>query len=85
MWINPNHLKEAAEKAQKPNAGYWWHFWLAMKEFFFLFGLCIGSLIHALIPAVLDFKLLEWRVNRLKTLKRELPDDPVLKRIHFDD
>jgi len=54
-------------------------------EFFFLVFVCIGSLIHAIFPWVLDFKLLEWRLNRLKTLKKKLPDDPQLKKVHFDD
>ena len=35
-WLNPKHLKEAKTKAGKPTAGYWWHFGLAIKEFFFL-------------------------------------------------
>jgi len=85
MWINKTHLTEAASNAQKPNAGYWWHFILAMKEFFFLLAVTIGSLIHAIFPWVLDFKLLEWRINRLKSLKQKLPDDPQLKKVHFDD
>jgi hypothetical protein len=85
MWFNPNHLAEAKTKAGRDNAGYWWHFRLAMEEFFFLLFVTIGSLIHAIFPWVLDFKLLEWRINRLKVLKAKLPDDPQLKRIHFDD
>jgi hypothetical protein len=47
--------------------------------------MCIGSLIHAFVPWTLDFKLLEARVNRLKMLKKKLPDDPTLQRIHFDE
>ena len=85
MWYNPKHLKEAKIKAGKPNAGYWWHFHLAIKEFLFLFLVCIGSLVQAIFPWVLDFKLLEWRINRLKELKRKLPDDPQLQKVHFDD
>lgn len=85
MWFNPNHLKDAKIKARKDNAGYWWHFRLAMKEFFFLLFLTIASLVHAFFPWVLDFKLLEWRINRLKFLKTKLPDDPQLERIHFNE
>ena len=85
MWVNPNHLEEAKIKANRPDAGYWWHFWLAMSEFFFLIGVTVGSLIHAVFPWVLDFKLLEWRLARLKLLKKKLPEDPQLKKVHFDD
>jgi len=56
-----------------------------MAEFFFLLGVTIGSLIHAIFPWVLDFKLLEWRINRLKELKKKLPDDPQLKKVKFDE
>jgi len=65
--------------------GYWWHWVLAMKEAHFLFWIFLGSVVHAFIPWVLDFKLLEWRINRLKTLKQKLPDDPQLKKVHFDE
>ena len=37
------------------------------------------------IEKILDFKLLEWRINRLKELKKKLPDDPQLKKVKFDD
>lgn len=84
-WINPKHLQEAKTAAQKPHAGYFWHLKLALAEFFFLFAIAIGSLIHAIFPWVLDFKLLEWRINRLRVLKEKLPDDPQLKKVHFDD
>lgn len=88
IWFNANHLSEARNAAQKENSiarGYFWHFELAIKEFFFLLFVCIGSLIHAFFPWFLDFKLLEWRINRLKTLKRKLPNDPQLSKVHFDD
>lgn len=85
MWINLKHLKEAKTKSDRCNGGYFWHFVLAIKEFFFLLLICIGSLIHAFFPWVLDFKLLEWRIARLKYLKKELPNDPQLKKIHFDE
>ena len=85
MWVNWKHLNEAKTKAGRPAARYFWHFKLALNEFFFLLFVCIGSLIHAFFPWVLDFKLLEWRINRLKELKKKLPDDPQLKKVKFDD
>lgn len=85
MWINWKHLQEAKNKAGREDAGYFWHFVLAIKEFFFLLFVCAGSLVHAFFPWLLDFKLLEWRIARLKQLKKELPEDPQLKKVHFDD
>jgi hypothetical protein len=83
--FNWKHLQQAKQKAGKPDAGYWWHFRLAIEEFFFLLVVTIGSLIHAIFPWVLDFKLLEMRINRLKHLKEKLPDDELLKKVHFDE
>ena len=57
MWYNPNHLREAKSKAGRPDAGYWWHFRLAIGEFFFLFAICIGSLLNS--------ELLEQNVKAL--------------------
>lgn len=83
--FNWKHLQQAKEKAGRPDAGYWWHFRLAIEEFFFLLIVTIGSLIHAIFPWVLDFKLLEMRIQRLKYLKEKLPDDELLKKVHFDE
>ena len=58
MWFNWKHLIEAKTKAGRPDAGYFWHFKLAIGEFFFLLVVTVGSLIHAIFPWVLDFKLL---------------------------
>ena len=48
MWYNWKHLHEAKEKAGKPNAGYFWHFKLAINEFFFLLLVCINSKVKPL-------------------------------------
>lgn len=82
--FNRHHLSEA-KLAAETNGGYWWHWKLAMREALFLFLVMIGSIIHAFIPWVLDFKLLEWRINRLKTLKTKLPEDPQLMKVQFDE
>lgn len=85
MWFNLNHLKEANQKAGTPNSGYWRHFLLAISEFLFLLMVAIASLIHAFFPWVFNFKLLEWRILRLKYLKEKLPNDELLKKVKFDD
>ena len=83
LW-NPHHLADASKIAGR-QPSYWWHFKLAMGESFFLFVMFIGSVIHAFIPQLMDFKLLEARINRLKHLKKQLPNDEQLKRIEFID
>ena len=82
--FNRHHLSEAKQAADN-QGGYWWHWKLAMKEALFLFAVMLGSIIHAFIPWVLDFKLLEWRIARLKTLKEKLPEDPQLMKVTFDE
>ena len=82
--FNRHHLFEA-KNAANVGGGYWWHWKLAMKEALFLFIVMIGSVIHAFIPWILDFKLLELRINRLKLLKDKLPNDEQLAKVHFDE
>ena len=84
MWFNSKHLEEASQ-ASKQRLGYFKHAILSIKEAGFCLLMALGSLIHAIFPWVLDFKLIEWRVNRLKSLKHKFPDDPILKKVHFDE
>ena len=87
-WFNSQHLQQASAYAgrQKNNliVNYLWHFALSMSEAVKLLFLLLGSVVHAIFPWVLNFKLLEWRVNALETLKNNFPNDPILKKINFD-
>jgi hypothetical protein len=89
VWFNKSHLKEAAEygeiKGKNILIRYFWHFKLSILEAFKLFMLCMGSIIHAFFPCILNFKLLEWRISMLKDLKKKLPNDPALKKVDFLD
>jgi hypothetical protein len=88
-WFNKKHLEEASKygeiKGSNPVTQYLWHFKLSMTEAFKLFGLFLGSIIHAVFPWILNFKLLEWRISMLKDLKKKLPSDPNLKKVNFLD
>jgi len=84
MWFNINHLRDASASA-KEKLTYAKHFMLSFNEFLFCFVIAIFSLLHAVFPWTFDFKLIEWRVNRLKKLKKKFPDDPVLKKVKFED
>jgi hypothetical protein len=84
MWFNGKHLEDASIASSK-KLGYFSHLVISLEESIFCLLMTLGSIIHALFPWVLDFKLIEWRVNRLKSLKHKFPDDPILKKVHFDD
>lgn len=86
--MNFKHLQIAKEYAGITYTGiklYFWHLWLAVAEAGFLFLLSIASVIHGFFPFLYDFDLLTHRINRLKLLKKKLPNDPQLKRIEFKD
>jgi hypothetical protein len=89
VWFNKNHLEDAAEYGKLPGSNpvsrYFWHFKLAIVEAIKLFGLFLGSVIHAIFPWIFNFKLLEWRISMLRDLKRKLPNDPNLKKVNFLD
>jgi hypothetical protein len=86
-WFNSQHLQQASQYANRqsnsPVLNYFWHFALSMAEAGKLFFLSLGSIVHAIFPWVLNFKLLEWRVKSLETLKNKFPNDPTLKKINF--
>jgi hypothetical protein len=83
MWFNRKHLSDASESSGK-KLNYFSHLIISLREFFFCLAIAFGSLLHAIFPWFLNFKLIEWRVNRLKELKRKFPKDPVLKNVRFD-
>lgn len=88
MMYDPDHLSKAATASGKKMSrigSYLWHWRLAMSESCFLVIMAIGSVIHAFFPFLLSFKLLEIRIERLKTLKKQLPNDERLQRIKFDE
>jgi hypothetical protein len=84
MLFNRNHLKDASE-ASNQSMGYAKHFLIAFTEFGFCFLIAIGSLLHAIVPWMFNFKLIEWRVKRLKYLKKKFPQDPILQKVEFHD
>ena len=84
MWFNLNHLNGASD-ASGTKMNYFTHLLVSLRESAFCLLMSIGSLVHAFIPWVLDFKLIEWRTNRLKELKKKFPNDPVLKNVEFNE
>jgi hypothetical protein len=86
--VNFKHLQQAKLYAKSSLTGfklYWWHAKLSLGEAYWLFIWFIGSVIHGIFPFLIDFDLLIARVNRLKYLKSQLPDDPRMKKVEFLD
>ena len=85
--FNFKHLKIASSYANLSNKSalykYCWHFLLSMQQAIFLAVICVFSIVHAFIPWVFDFKLLEWRIQELRKLKESLPNDPQLTKVDF--
>ena len=68
-WINLNHLREAG-------ASYVGHMVTSLEQALIQFLLMIGSIIHAIFPFLLDFKLLSVVINQAIKLHRFVPDHP---------
>jgi len=84
---NSNHLAEAeivkSRALKNEEGGYWWHAKLAFKEAGFSLLMSVGWFLHALLPWLFDFKLLEAQVDRLRMISRILPDLPLFKKVKF--
>lgn len=82
--IDFKHLSKAVRSSnQNIKFPYFWHFKVAITEAISLQLLAIASLIHAFLPWLFEFKLLELQLNRIKVLKNQLPNDERLKNIEF--
>jgi hypothetical protein len=83
------HLKIAAQYANKENKNivyvYFWHLVLSLGQAMFLFILSLLSVVHAVFPFLLDFQLLQWRIDELRNLKNTLPNDPLLDKVEFKE
>ncbi len=86
MWYD-NHLKEAA-KYSRTNTGFLFYFkhmfWaLHMAVVFIIWA--VAMVLHAFIPQLFGFTVLQKVVNFIKQMKQDHPDDPILSKIRFDD
>jgi len=86
MWYD-NHLKEAA-KYSRTTTGFMFYFkhmfWaLHMAVVFIIWA--VAMVLHAFIPQLFGFTVLQKVVNFIKQMKQEHPDDPILSKIRFDD
>jgi hypothetical protein len=64
---------------------YFKHMWWALHSAFLLMFWSILMLIHAVIPQFVGFYVIEKLVSYLKHLKEIHPEDPLLKKVTFDE
>jgi len=86
MWFK-NHLSEAATYSRTRNSFlfYFTHMFWAIKFAMLLFVWALLMLIHAIVPQMIGFTVLEKLVEFLKIMKKQHPDDPTLSKIEFND
>lgn len=85
-WWKLNHLRSAQDLSKDGKRSPWYisyciHFWVGIREFVVLALLAIASLLHALVPPLFHFKLLEILVNRTIGMHGFLPQHPVWKKL----
>lgn len=86
MWFN-NHLKEAAfySRTKTGVKFYFTHMFWAIHLACLLFAWSLLMILHAIVPQLVGFVVVQKLINLLKTLKDKHPDDPLLKKINFDN
>jgi len=89
MIIDFKHLDSStrASKQQFRNGvhKYLWHWWFAMREAVMLFWLAIKSVIHAFLPFLYGWSLLEEHVRMLKYTKSKVPGNKTMRKVHFKE
>ena len=85
--IESDHLQKAKEYSRITSSRWFYlvHFFWAIHLAFLLFIWSILMVIHAFIPQLVGFYVIEKIVNYIKELKRKHPDDPILNKINFTD
>ena len=85
MWFK-NHLSDAA-KYSRTTSGlkfYFTHMFWAIKFALLLFVWSLAMFAHAIVPQVIGFTVLAKLIEFIKKMKEQHPDDPMLKKIHFE-
>jgi len=84
-----DHLNQSTKVSGKEYKNfihkYLWHWGFAMKEAVMLFWLAIKSVIHAFLPFLYGWSLLEEHVRMLKYTKSKVPNNATMKKVHFKE
>ena len=87
MKLYKNHLKEAAlySRTKTGVKFYFIHMIWAIHLASLLFVWSLLMIVHAIVPQLVGFVVIDKMINLLKTLKAKHPDDPILSKIKFDE
>ena len=80
-----NHLQKAREYSllSKSKFFYFKHMYWALHLSFTLFVWAILMLVHAFLPQLVGFYVIEKMIAYILKLKQSHPEDPLLKCIQF--
>lgn len=87
MKLYKDHLSKAREYSRLPVSKWFYfkHLVWGIKFAFVLLTWSIAMFIHAFIPQLVGFTVLERLVGFLKYMQEQHPDDPLLKKIKFEE
>ena len=84
-WFNKSHLRvaEMLNGGEKQNAVklYFVHMGIGLREAGKQFIMCLLSIVHAIFPWIINFKLLEMVINQTIGLYKFLPQHPDWKKL----
>jgi hypothetical protein len=84
-WVNWQHLRtaETLNGDQKKNivSVYFVHLGIGLREAARQFIMCMLSIVHAIFPWFINFKLLEMVISQSMVLHRFLPQHPDWKKL----
>lgn len=83
--FEPNHLSKAREYSLLPTSRlfYFKHMYWALHLSATLFCWSVLMLIHAVVPQLVGFYVINKMVDYIIKLKEAHPEDPILKCIQF--
>jgi hypothetical protein len=82
-----DHLEEARKNSNLPKSNFFYfkHMWWALHSSFLFLFWSVLMLIHALVPPFVGFYVIQKLVSYVKHLKTIHPEDPLLKKVTFDE
>lgn len=86
MKLHKDHLKQAAKYSRTETSFlfYFRHMFWALHMAVVFVAWAIAMVLHAFIPQLFGFTILQKVIDFLQRMKKEHPDDPILQKIKFD-
>lgn len=87
MKLYKDHLQKAAEYSRAKNTRWFYfkHMYWAIHLSVLLATWSLLMIVHAIVPQLVGFVVIDKMINLLKTLKTKHPNDPILSKIKFDE